>query len=139
MTACAKCGHNPEAEVAARWEFAIPQQMASLNERISNRGMARFGYQRHRDLWQRWMRVARVNNRITTPTGKRRVTITRLIGYRQREFDRDNLVGGGKAIVDAMVREGLLLGDDATRAEVHYEQVRRDGASGVVVLLEELA
>jgi hypothetical protein len=141
VSACAKCGHDPDAAIAGRWEFAISKELASLNRSAKNGRVAgaRAVFRRELGQWQSWMRVARMNNGITPPRGKRRVTITRLIGYRQREFDRDNLVGGGKAIVDAMVREGLLLGDDPTRSEVHYEQVRRDGALGIRVLLEEFA
>ena len=141
MSACAKCGHDPEATVVASWTFEIPKELVSLNRSAKNgsTAVARAVFRRELGQWQTWMRAARLNKRISPPVGKRRVTLTRVIGYRQREFDRDNLVGGGKVIVDAMVREGLLLGDDATRAEVHYQQDRIDDVTGVVVLLEELA
>lgn len=140
---CPKCGYNQDAPVAARWEFEIPKELVSLNRSAKNGSTlgARAAFRRELGIWGNWMWCKRLSNKIVVATGKRRVTITRVIGYRQREFDRDNLVGGGKVIVDAMVRECLLLGDDKARSEVHYEQVRHGGGDGgsVRIVLEELA
>jgi hypothetical protein len=138
MTACCKCGHDPEAKVTASWSFVIERDPPSMNERIHNEGSARFAYARERKIWADWFRVARVTNRIPPADARRRVTLTRLFSGRQQSRDRDNLVGGQKVVVDAMVLTSLLA-DDADRwAQIHYAQERGEHR-GLHVLLEELA
>jgi hypothetical protein len=134
---CARCGYDPTAIVTGRWEFAIARPVHSLNAHRGNYGSTRWAYRHDRDGWQWEFKVARINARIPTAVAKRRVTLTRLYSGRERAFDVDNLAGGMKLVVDAMVREGLLLGDDRERAELHHGQ---DNAamSGLVVVIEEL-
>lgn len=51
------------------------------------------------------------------------IHITRVYGGRERAYDRDNLIGGCKALVDAM--KGLLIEDDAPgKCNISYGQVR---------------
>lgn len=139
MSACVKCGHDPAVLVAARWTITIAAlEVKSLNAHAVNAGHARHAYRRSRDQWQWTVTAARLAQRIPVAQAKRRVTIRRIIGYRQREFDLDNLVGGCKPLVDALVRDGLLVGDRRDQAEISYEQVKVDGGRGVVVVLEEL-
>lgn len=134
-----KCGHDPDAIVARWWTFTVDREVKSLNAHRVNAGNARFGYRRDRELWEWALRERRLARGIALAKTKRRVTLTRIISYRQRAFDRDNLIGGCKVVVDAMVREGLLLGDAQGQAEIHYEQEKRDGCRGLVVRIEELA
>lgn len=136
-TACRRCGYDPAAIVTGRWELAIARTVHSLNAHRGNYGGTRWAYRRDRDEWQLAFKVARINARIPTATGKRRVTMTRLYSGRERAFDVDNLAGGMKLVVDAMVREGLLLGDDPARAELHHNQ-NRAATSGLAVVIEEL-
>lgn len=140
MSACVKCGHDPEVRVLSRWVLEIGAlEVKSLNAHSVNAGHARHAYRRARDQWQWAVVAARHARRVPQATSKRRVTIRRIIGYRQREFDHDNLVGGCKPLVDALVRDGMLIGDRRHQAEIGYEQVKVDGGSGVVIMLEELA
>lgn len=109
-----------------------------MNDRLSNSGLKRFAYAKDRDEWVTWMRTMRLNHRISTAPGKRRVTITRVYGGRQRPFDYANLVGGSKGLVDAMAIEGLIEGDDPSRLEDHYQQVQGKPI-GVTITIEVLA
>ena len=136
MSACVKCGHDPDAVVERHWQFTLPLELESLNAHRVNSGATRWSYKRKRDGWAMALR-ATVPRAILAANGKRRVTLTRLMGKGQRAFDRDNLVGGAKGLVDAMVRVGLLLGDSAEHAEIHYDQ-ERAATPGVRVLVEEL-
>lgn len=136
---CVKCGHDPAARVTASWTFETDRQVESLNARNVNVHGWRGGvYKRDRDAWQWVIKVERINQRIPTATGRRRVTLTRLYSGRQHEFDRDNFSGGAKIVMDAIVREGLLVDDKNEWAEVIYVQ-ERGTVSGLRVLLEEIS
>lgn len=143
MTSCLKCGHDPDARIVRSWSFHVPRQVRSGNAHVHNVGTARFTYKRERDAWCADVRALMHVHGVTKATSRRRVTLTRIIGYRQRAFDRDNLATGLKPALDALVLCGALLGDSHDRAEVHYAQEKRDGfggkhGGGLVVLLEEL-
>jgi hypothetical protein len=135
---CAKCGHNPAAVVTAAWTFEIGRDVKGMNWRVHNVGGSRWRYAAQRDGWLRDMLASRHVHRIPVAASKRRVTLTRLYSGRQREIDRDNLCGGLKSCVDAMVRAELLIGDGPREAEIHYAQ-ERAAKSGLRVLLEEIS
>ena len=141
MTACAKCGYDAEAPVESVFAAFVQRDVRSMNEHRVNAGAARWDYKRERDAWTGHLRLV-FDRVLREPVGQtlRRVTITREWGPRRRAFDRDNLVGGCKVVVDAMVRAGLLVGDEAVWAEIHYEQRRGMGAvSGTWIRIETLA
>lgn len=142
MSGCPKCGHDPDAAVAARWEFAIGLEVESLNAHRVNAG-ARWQqavYRRKRDAWHWAFKVARINHGIThaRPGSKRRVHFVRVMGPKQRAFDDDNLRGGCKMVLDAMVLEGLVHDDRPEFVEVSYDQ-QRGARPGLIVTIEELA
>lgn len=138
MSPCPKCGHDPDALVTESWAFHVPRQVRSGNAHVHNVGTARFTYKRERDGWLSDVRtLARIHG-VTAATGLRRVTLTRVYGKRCRAYDRDNLGTGLKPAVDALVLAGLLLGDSAKHAEIHYAQ-ERGSVNGLRVLIEELA
>lgn len=134
---CEKCGHNPEAMVTASWTFDIARDVKGMNLRVHNVGGSRWKYAAQRNEWQRDRVASRLVHGIPITSGKRRVTLTRLYSGRQREIDRDNLVGGLKNCVDAMVLAALLVGDGPKEAEIHYAQ-RRWTTCGLRVLIEEI-
>ena len=138
MTApCAKCGHDPEARITALWSFHVHRDPPSLNARLFN-GQRGWMYRKERDAWVSEFRAVRLLQRIPKAVGKRRVTLTRNYAGRQQLRDRDNLAGGMKACVDALVIEGVIANDDAIGAEIHYAQARTT-PPGLHVLVEELA
>jgi hypothetical protein len=138
MSACVKCGHNPDADVRAAWLFSVDHDIESANQHTFNVGATRWRYGKARDAWQWELRAARLLHRIPTHhgNGRRRVTITRRYHGRQRPYDRDNLAMGAKLVVDAMVREGLLIDDSERHAEIHYQQ---EPGTGTTFVIEELA
>lgn len=141
---CPKCGHNPQAVIGLRWSFFIEREVASLNAYRTNHGGSRWAYKRDRDAWHTWFIALGRQHCVTTPPKVRRVTLTRLYAGRQREFDADNLAGGCKVVVDAMVRAGLLRGDDKASAEILYQQRKVAGSAvtsvtGLEVLIEEFS
>lgn len=138
MTACARCGFDPEALVGRSWTFTIDRDPPSLNARIFNAGTKRWAYKRERDAWAWELRAVRLLQKIPAARARRRITLTRVYDGRQQERDADNLAGGMKAIVDALVHEGMLLDDSPQHAEIHYMQ-ERGGPRGLRVLLEEFA
>lgn len=138
MSACVRCGHNPEAVVTARWSKAFDREIKSLNESSTNKGAYRWQYKRDRDAWSWLLRAWHLEARIPIATRLRRVTITRSYTGRQREFDEGNFVGGCKGLVDALVRERLLVDDTRALAEIHYVQVKST-VSATEIVIEELA
>jgi Holliday junction resolvase RusA-like endonuclease len=138
LPACERCGYDPSATVSATWTIGVDRDPPSLNARIVNAGWSRFRYARERDAWCWEFRAARLMLNITPATGRRRVTMTRIYAGRQKERDRDNLAGGMKVVVDAMVSERLLVNDDPRNAEIHYQQ-EHGGPPGLRVLIEELS
>lgn len=141
MTACVKCGFNAAAQVTASWTFEIARTVESMNGRVHNVGRSRWEYAKQRDGWTRDMLTIRRVHGIPIPDCKRRVTLTRMYSGRRRELDADNLIGGLKSAVDAMVHAGLLIGDRPGDAEIHYAQERMkvgSMVSGLRVLLEDI-
>jgi hypothetical protein len=140
---CARCHYDPDQRVTASWSFLICRDPPSLNQRIFNAGNSRWRYQKERDTWATELMVARGNGRIPKAKAgsRRRVTLERIYGGRMQERDLDNLVGGMKPIVDALVLQGFIVGDTAKDVELHYGQIREDGtaARGLRVLIEETA
>lgn len=139
MTACAKCGHDPEAAVSARWTLALDKRLTSANLHTVNVGASRWRYAKERDAWQWLVKAERVNQRVVpaTSASKRRVTIERVYAGRCQEMDRDNLVGGCKPLVDALVRERVVYDDKAAWLELHVTQ-RRGGSNETIVTVEKI-
>jgi Holliday junction resolvase RusA-like endonuclease len=138
VTACVKCGFDPDASVRASWTFFVDRDAPSLNARIFNAGPRRWKYKRERDAWCWEIRaVALMRKMRTAGAGKRRVTLTRVYGGQQKPRDPDNLVGGMKSIVDALVLERLIVDDSAAFAEIHYAEERGE-PRGVRFHIEEI-
>lgn len=131
------CAYDEAAPVARSWTFDVgSEEAASLNSHQQNdaRGWA---YRKMRDRWVLLLRSAARAGGIPRPEERRRITLTRLYSGRQRELDRDNLVGGLKAVVDALRRADLILDDTRRWAQVHYLQERGD-RRGLRVQVEEV-
>lgn len=79
------------------------------------------------------MRVVEMKGRrawlglISPATGPRIVRIVRRYRSARYELDHDNLVGGCKPLVDALVKVGLLADDTPALVHVTYEQERGTG------------
>jgi hypothetical protein len=90
------------------WTIALPRPVPSANDRhVNGRDMVgRALYRRLRDSWARDLRIMATLAGVAFVTDRnqprRRVVIVRIMGKGQREYDVQNLIGGTKAIVDAM-------------------------------------
>lgn len=77
---------------------------------------------RHRDklAWIAWIKATgHPANNAELPRGKRHV---RIVAYRSRMLDDDNVVGGAKHLRDALVGCCLLLDDNARWSSWEYVQ-----------------
>lgn len=140
MTKCVMCGFDDCASVSSRWSFYVDRNMRSLNDRLHNDGgFGGYAYRDERHAWH--MLFVSERNKLAIPLQpaniQRRVVLTRCYDKRQRPWDRDNLWGGGKVVVDALVRAGVVRNDDENTVEVHWLQ-RRSQPRGLHVLVEEL-
>jgi hypothetical protein len=71
----------------------------------AERKAVQLDYQNH--LFAHGLRFRRM-----APEGRHRVTITRILGKRQRRFDRDNLHGSVKLLVDALRGQNVIRDDN---------------------------
>lgn len=136
MAACPTCGHVVPG--APDHVFTLERKLPSANERSVNANTARFHYRKERDAWGWLLKVAMIQHGIPRANEKRRLRIVRVLGKGEREYDFDNLVGGAKALVDAMARAGLVLNDNARWLEASYHQ-ERGSATGVRIEVSEVA
>lgn len=97
--------------------LTIPEATPSLNS------MLRMHWARKSRMRERWgwlVREARLEARARPrPTAYAAVTIER---FGPKSLDHDNLVGGCKPILDALVKEGFLIDDAPTCLRVTYRQ-----------------
>lgn len=138
MTACLACGQQLLVATLPLWTFTIDHKVESANSRTVNAGTARWSYSKARDTWQTLFEHAMRLHRVTRAPDKRRLVLTRCYTSKQREWDYDNLVGGMKCVLDAMVKAGLLLDDNSRFVEGEYKQ-ERTGRSGLRVDVWEVA
>lgn len=127
--------------------FTCWRRAMSQNELKANHGSARFRYAAERKAWVKLFRNRLDDGAVTRASGRRIVRFTRVYSGRERIWDRGNLVGGFKAIVDAMqpprvfrgkTADGasIILGDSiATLLDV-YEQERSTEADNTHVRVE---
>jgi hypothetical protein len=138
MTACRLCLGDPDRLIVARWEMLVPLPARSQN-RIGNSGGRRFQYAKIRDDFELAVLALSRALRIPRATKCRRVTFTRLYAKGGQLFDRGNLIGGLKPLLDALVRRDLLIDDSEKWVEDYYAQQLSDDPRrvGVLVVLEE--
>ena len=131
------------------WTFILPIDLPSANAHVVNGRHAATAaiYRTQRNKWAWWAEVAARGQGVPLTSAaagvRRRVTITRLLGARQRDYDDDNLIAACKALRDAMqcprVSRGktipgaaIVVDDSAKWSEWHYRQERRHMAPAAV-------
>jgi hypothetical protein len=139
MTApCPACGHCEPAAVAT-WTLVLEWDVPTLNE-MMRQGSRRWWFTRLSTALRTLVKSERIRLRIPTATKRRRITVTRFYGGRCKERDYVNLAAGCKALVDSLVKEGLLVDDAPAWVDDHYAQVRlATGTTRVEIVVEELA
>jgi Holliday junction resolvase RusA-like endonuclease len=136
MTACAKCSYDPAVPVLHTWHLRLRMEAVSHN-RIDRGGSGKWRYRAYAQLVSAEVQGAGYD--VPKAKGKRRVTLTRVWARRQRRFDRINLAGGLKPVLDALVKHRLLVDDSEKWCEDHYEQRGPSPDPGIEVVIEELA
>lgn len=124
------------SDVRQSWTFDIEMNMPSANtvKRHLWGGRDRTWYSRFKkDL--AWMLKLKAQW-VPRATGPRKVTVTRLIDKSGKRYDQDNLVGGCKMLLDAMVQQGLLRGDAEKDVTVEYRQEKRSGGGTRIELVD---
>jgi len=131
------------------WTLHIPLKPPNMNDHQVNRagGKSRDArqafagqagrYRRAKGNWLMLLQNAKQLAGVPDAKGKRRVVYVRIIGPREREWDYDNLVGGGKMVFDAMTNVGLIVDDKSALCEREYRQ-ERGAASGLRVEVTDL-
>lgn len=120
-TRCAFCRDDP-ARTRKTWTFYIDNPITSLNRHVVNTA-AGHAYRKERTTWAWHLEIQKRRLHIPDATSQRRVVIERYWGSRYRPLDYDNLVGGCKPLLDAMVTAKLLTSDDVAGVIAHYLQV----------------
>ena len=126
------------------WTLKVPLEMVSANRYLVNGGgrlaaiVSGAKYRKERDKWTRALMALARNEGVPKATAKRRITLTRIIGKRQRQFDYSNLVGGAKYVLDACKAAGLLVDDAPRWCDDKYEQRKRVGKEfGTIITVED--
>ena len=122
--------------MAAQGLIRIDELTPSQN-RLARGLHNRFVYRNLRNRFQTWIMVGMVNGKISKATGRRRLTITRYVRSRRYLLDRGNFIGGCKPLLDAAIRQGLILDDREEHLDDRYEQ-KVDATPRVEVLVEDL-
>lgn len=137
--ACEKCGFDPSVVAAARWELFVDYDSKSDNGRTVNAGSSRYAYKANRDLWSWSFKLLLRESGVPKATARRRLTITRVYGGKQKLRDSDNVPASYKPAVDALVRLGLLVDDNAAGVDGPYYKQERGDRPGSRFVIEELA
>ena len=120
------------------FEIHLPKEVRSLNKTLKDHWSVRT---KDKKDWRVWIAVKlqRCGELKGQPfflsdswfNRKKYITITRILGPRQRPFDHDNLVGGCKGLVDAM--KGIIIKDDtAEYVEVKYLQKKGERGGTII-------
>lgn len=136
MAICGTCSQTlPTAKRS--WTMSIGVDIPSQNEIASNKGGGRFKYRAVRNLFYTDIRNALEIVRIPFASSKRRVLITRFYSGRCRDFDKGNLIGGCKPLMDSLVSHGLVFDDSPKWIEAHYFQERSHESSTRITIEED--
>jgi hypothetical protein len=136
VTACTKCGYDPDVVYTEAWTATAKSYAPSVNK-IGINGKNNHQYRQWRKSWAKlfgeWLKS------LPVATKRRRVSITRMYGKNERPHDRINFAAGCKPLLDVIVEYGGLYDDSAAWCEDHYEQKKSpDGKDYVIVTIEEI-
>jgi len=131
---CKACNYDPDELYTQVCTFIIKESWPSQNELSSNlKGRSGFKYRRWRDKFEKATRPAE-----EPAQGQRRVWFTRHYGARKRDFDYANLVGGGKPLIDTLVRCGYFVDDSPKLMIAYYKQEKsKTKEDYITVVIEE--
>ncbi len=140
---CTACSHDPDVGILKQYTIVLERKWPSQNELKSNT-KRNFKYKQIRERFIKDIAYQTTPNMVAK--GYRRIYLSRYFGYGpsgkfwQQPYDYGNLVGGGKALLDAIVWCGLLYDDSPKYCEQHYPVQERspDGKDRIVIVLQDL-
>ena len=123
--------------IPERLTLVLPIQLLSKNARDKLHYQAK---NRLRKDYQDVIQIKYPRRGELTPRVRQRVTVTRILGPRERRFDQQN-VGAGSAIelIDALTRAGFWVDDSEKWLETRFEQVASKKFRGPAVTVEIIA
>ena len=104
--------------------FDVPRKLKSQNELKGNSRAGNGPYVTERSWWHKQFATAVMAGLVTIAKGPKYVRITRYSDARGKVLDVGNMVGGCKALVDAMVNVGILVDDSPEFCSIYYRQMR---------------
>lgn len=122
-----------------KYELTLSEPTPSLNR--TQRRHWTHGY-KLKKRWQKLVWAARMEQlpwQVVTALSRARVTVTRYAPHPIK--DRDNLYGGAKNLMDALVANGLIQDDSTDHIELHMRQGawQRGAIKRTHVLIEALS
>jgi hypothetical protein len=120
---CKACGFDEHLPTTYVGELSIPISWPSQNQLGGNaRGTLGWHYRRLRQEFAAALHGALSVSPIPKAAGKRRVWLTRYYRPGKRDYDKANLIGGAKGVIDVLVTRGLLLDDSPKHFEGIFSQ-----------------
>lgn len=142
MTKCLMCGYQPDRLPARTWTVEIEADYPSQNKLGGNHKTG-WLYRRIRAGFS--LKLKEQLNAIPAATKYRAAVITRVYGktargVTKRAYDEENLVGGGKPLIDTLRDYRVILDDTAGAWKGWYRQEKSpDGIDRVRIQLMEYA
>ena len=137
---CSICDSSLKSYSDDCYQFTIDCKIYSQNV-IYNKG-SYSSMRRYRSLRDEYIfsiKRVMVELRIPDAIGRRRIHVVRQFGKGKRKFDRGNLIGGCKPLLDAMRACSFIVDDTVLMIEDHYSQVKsKNGSDSCVIYAENM-
>lgn len=136
------CDWDPDRAPARTWEVTITANYPSQND-LGGNGKSGFKYRNVRNRFTKLLKEQL--NAIPAAKKFRAGIITRHYGLsekgkQKRRYDEENLVGGGKPLVDAIKDYAVIIDDRPDCWKGYYRQVKSpDGVDRITIQLLEYA
>jgi hypothetical protein len=129
------CDWDPARTPAREWTVVIDASYPSQND-LGGNHKSGWAYRSLRNRLAKQLKDQL--NAIPAATRFRAGIITRQYGARKRRYDDENLVGGGKPLVDVLRDYAVLVDDRPGMWRGYYRQERSpDGVDRIVIRLME--
>ena len=118
--------------------FNVQFEIPGLPPINSADGLNRWARKKHKDRWMREVMVG-ARNAGAKPNEPMKHAFVTIVRCSRSRPDYDNLVQGGKFLMDGLVHAGLILDDDwdcVGRPMYDWEGIQRDRGK-IVILVEE--
>ena len=133
---CPDCAPYEELE-GQGWSMVI--EMTAVSQNVLKRKYRHHAaYAKLRDAYRILVRNQMRLRGVPPAKCRRRVYLTRLMTKGERSFDRGNLIGGLKPMLDALKLEGAIVDDSEQWCDDRYAQDRHKFTPAILVALEDL-